>query len=49
MKEFKDPIHQKEDGKWYFWGECWAFEEGSYDTKKEAEKALKEYCEKELN
>ena len=40
----EDPIHQNKDGKWYFWDECWDFEEGPFNTKEEAEKELDEYC-----
>ena len=38
-----DPIHQDKDGKWYFWDECWAFEEEPYDTEQEARAALDKY------
>lgn len=41
---YKDPIHQNEDGKWYFWDEVWAFEMGPYDTEEAARTALDEYC-----
>jgi len=41
-----NPIHQNEDGKWYFWDETWAFEEGPFNTKLEAENALDKYCRK---
>ncbi len=45
MKTFHDPVHQNEDGKWYFWDECWAFEEGPFDTEQDARKALEQYGE----
>lgn len=38
-----DPIHQNEDGKWYFWDETWSFEEGPYDSQPEAAEALDDY------
>lgn len=41
--ETKDPVHQNENNKWYFWDEVWAFEEGPYDTEREAREALGEY------
>ncbi len=44
-----DPIHQDKDGKWYFWDECWSFEEGPYDTEQEAEVELKRYCKECLD
>jgi len=44
-----NPIHQNEDGKWYFWNETWAFEEGPFETKLKAENALNEYCREYLN
>jgi len=43
-----DPVHQKEDGKWYWWDECWAFEEGPYDTEVLARQALVEYSKEYL-
>lgn len=43
-----DPVHQGEDGKWYFWDETWSFEEGPYETEVEAREALDIYCAKQL-
>ena len=40
-----DPIHQQEDGKWYFYDETWADTLGPYDTKEECEAALHKYAE----
>lgn len=39
----RDVIHQKEDGKWYFWDETWSFEEGPHETRPECKKALALY------
>jgi hypothetical protein len=39
-----DPIHQHEDGKWYFCDETWADELGPYESREEADKMLTEYC-----
>ncbi len=39
-----DPVHQKEDGKWYFSDELWVEEYGPYDTEKQARDALEEYA-----
>jgi hypothetical protein len=40
-----DPVHQNENGAWYFWTETWAYEMGPYDTEELCRMALKEYCE----
>ena len=40
-----NPVHKNEDGKWYFWDEVWAHEIGPYDSKEEADKEIKKYCE----
>ena len=44
----QEVVHQNKDNKWYFWDEDWAFEEGPFDTKEEAEEALKKYCKEYL-
>lgn len=44
-----NPIHKNENGLWYFWDECWAFEEGPFNTEKDAEIALYKYCKEVLN
>lgn len=48
FRDPEDPVHQKEDSKWYWWDECWAFEEGPYDTEEEARQNWKEYCKEYL-
>lgn len=37
-----NPVHE-EGGKWFFWTEAWADREGPYDTRAEAEEALRRY------
>jgi hypothetical protein len=44
----EDPVHQNQDGKWYFWDEVWAYEYGPFDTEDGARKQLTEYCDKML-
>jgi hypothetical protein len=38
-----DIVHY-ENGKWYFWQECWSDKYGPFLTKEETEAALKYYC-----
>jgi hypothetical protein len=38
-----DPIHE-EKGQWYMWQETWADRGGPFDSRKEAEVYLEEYC-----
>lgn len=40
-----DPVHQNQDGLWYFWDEVWADEYGPYGTEVDCRKALNKYCE----
>jgi len=42
------PIHQNEMGKWFFWIETWADEEGPYDTEEQAREAFQRYCKEEF-
>jgi len=39
-----NPIHEHEDGSWWFYDECWQMENGPFTTFEEALKALGEYC-----
>lgn len=41
-----DPVHQNEDGKWYFWNEVWCDEYGPHDTRTACNEALVEYCKR---
>lgn len=43
-----DPVHQKEDGKWYFWDETWTEAYGPYETEIEANQQLDVYCDQVL-
>jgi len=46
----ENPIHKDEqDGKWYFFDECWAEREGPYETEEECREALNKYCKDVLN
>jgi len=38
-----DPIH-KEHGQWYLWQETWADKSGPFESRKQAEAYLEEYC-----
>jgi len=40
-----NPIHQNEDGKWYFWDEVWCDEYGPFDSEQEAINECNMYCE----
>lgn len=41
-----DPVFKDEkDGKWYFWNETWSDPLGPYDTKEEAHREFRRYCE----
>jgi len=44
----EDPIHQNVNGKWYFYDETWSFEEGPYETREDAERALDRYAREQL-
>lgn len=46
--KFRDPIHQGENNKWFFWDETWSFEEGPYETEAEARTALDVYWKEQL-
>jgi len=39
-----NPVHQNENGLWYFWDETWCREIGVFDTEEECEAVLKRYC-----
>lgn len=39
-----NPVHQNEDGTWWFWDETWAVEYGPYDDQGECENALEDYA-----
>lgn len=39
-----DPVHQDDDGLWYFWDEIWCDRIGPYDCEYDARVALKSYC-----
>lgn len=39
----KDPVHQDDDGTWWFWTETWADRNGPFNSENEARVALKEY------
>ncbi len=43
-----DPVHETDDGTWWFWDETWGHRQGPFDTEKEAKEKLEKYC-KELN
>jgi len=46
----ENPIHKDEqDGKWYFFDECWAEREGPYETEEDCREALNKYCKDVLN
>lgn len=36
------PIH-REDGKWWFWDECWCTKYGPFDSREEAQMGLNQY------
>jgi hypothetical protein len=38
------PLHQHEDGTWWFYEETWALENGPFDTESDAYEVLKAYC-----
>ena len=38
------PLHQHEDGTWWFYEEAWALENGPFDTEADAYEVLKAYC-----
>ena len=38
------PIHEHENGDWYFYEENWAYENGPFETWEECYQALAEYC-----
>jgi hypothetical protein len=40
----RDPLHQHEDGTFWFYEETWTLENGPYATHEEAYNALAEYC-----
>jgi hypothetical protein len=39
-----DPLHQHEDGTWWYYDVTWQLEEGPYNEKAEAYSALGAYC-----
>jgi hypothetical protein len=39
-----NPLHEHKDGKWWFYEETWAFENGPFPTFEEAGAALEAYC-----
>lgn len=45
VREPVDLVHQKADGQWYFWSECWVVEHGPYDTRNEAAIACRDYAD----
>lgn len=47
-KLWMDPVHQGEDGFWYFWDETWSSKYGPYRTEDEANAAIVEYARTEL-
>ena len=38
-----DPVHQDDDGQWYFWIETWHDRDGPYETEGEARFTLDNY------
>jgi len=40
-----DPVHQKEDGQWYFWDEVGAEALGPYTTETVCREAVERYAE----
>ena len=46
--ERQDPIHQKEDGTWWFWTETWAHEVGPFASRKSCAEALMKYIKEVL-
>ena len=42
-------VHQKEDGKWYYWTETWTEEYGPFDTKELAQEACNRYATEVLH
>lgn len=43
MKTTFDPLHQADDGHWYFWDRRWLFVYGPYDDMSSAQAAIVEY------
>lgn len=43
-----NPVHQHEDGTWWFYNEIWADECGPFETKALSEAACVKYAEMEL-
>lgn len=43
-----DPVHQHEDGSWYFYDEVWTNEYGPYPSKEKCDAALSNYVTKFL-
>lgn len=39
-----DPLHQHDDGTWWFYEETWTLENGPFDAKEDAYEVLKAYC-----
>jgi len=40
-----DPVHQHNDGQWWFWDETWADEYGPFNDYEAAEISLEQYAE----
>jgi len=38
-----NPVHKNDDGKWYFWCECWSNEIGPWSTEADAREAMAIY------
>ena len=43
-----EPIHQHDDGSWWWYDETWVEEHGPYSTIEEANLAITKYCREEL-
>jgi hypothetical protein len=43
-----NPVHQHDDGTWWFCNEVWADESGPYSSKEAVEAALANYCKEVL-
>ena len=39
-----NPLHEHKDGKWWFYDETWAFENGPYESFEDGSVALEAYC-----
>lgn len=39
-----DPVHQKQDGTWWFYDETWCYEYGPYGDERKARLEIARYC-----